>query len=526
MGITRRSVLAAFGLALGTLAAPARWAFAGGTTRRLTILHTNDLHGHLTPWVGWEGELKGRAVGGLARLAAAVRAARADAGGDVLLLDAGDLLGDTMIADLTRGRAPIRALNSLRYDAMTVGNHEPDFGARVLAERMGDATFPVVAANLARRGGGKPFAPPYVIKTVGGVRVGILGLAYPKTPRTTAAKNVEGLDFQEPVAAVRRHLPQMRREGAELSVVLSHLGLGGDEHLARSVEGIDVIVGGHSHNRMPEAQVVGRTLIVQAGAHGSDLGRLDLDLEGGRVVAHRRTLIPLVHDDVPADAEAEAFLATLLAPHEGALNEVIGRASGWLVRAQTLAGQDARKRDEESPVDSLFADILRAETKADVALLPGVGYGVAIPPGEVTASQLRQLVPHGGEVVTMRLSGAEILKVLEQAVENATTDDPAAKIGGMIQISGLRFRYDPGGAKGGRVLEVEHTEGAWDPSAEYTVATSSMLASGGHNYRTLTLGRERAGRGAQYEVIREWFAKNSPVATPRRGRIERLRGEP
>ena len=95
------------------------------------------------------------------------------------------------------------------------------------------------------------------------------------------------------------------------------------------------------------------------------------------------------------------------------------------MRAQTLAGQEARKRYEESPIDSLFADILREETKADVALLPGVGYGVAIPPGPITAAQLRQLVPHEGKVVTMRLSGIQIIEVLEQAVENVFTDDPA-----------------------------------------------------------------------------------------------------
>ena len=424
-----------------------------------------------------------------------------------------------MIADLTEGKAMVEALNHLGYDAMAIGNHEPDFGTAVLRQRMKDATFTVVAANLIERKGSKPFAKPYVVKKVGGVAVGILGLAYPKTPWTTAAKNVAEVEFQDPVPAVKHYLPKMRDDGAELVVVLSHLGLGGDKLLAKAVEGIDVIVGGHSHNRMAKAEKVGTTLIVQAGAHGSDLGRLELTVERGKVTAHVCTLTLLDHDKVEADADAERLLKRLLEPHRKAMDEVVGKAAGWLVRAQTLAGQEARKRDEESPIDSLFADILREQTKADVALLPGVGYGVAIPPGPITAAQLRQMVPHEGKVVTMRLSGTQIIEVLEQAVENVFTDDPAVKVGGMIQVAGIRFRYDPKMAKGHRVWHVERTEGRWKPMDEYTVATNTMMAGGGHNYRTLTKGEKRAEHGSQYEMIRDWFTKNSPVATPRPGRI-------
>ena len=148
----------------------------------------------------------------------------------------------------------------------------------------------------------------------------------------------------------------------KLVVVLSHLGLSGDKKLAEAVEGIDVIVGGHSHNRMTKAERVGDTLIVQAGAHGSDLGRLDLTIAKGKVTGHRRTLIALDHDKVPADPEAEKLLERLLQPHRKAMDEVVGKAGGWLVRAQTLAGQEARKRDEESPIDSLFPPVFFSPT--------------------------------------------------------------------------------------------------------------------------------------------------------------------
>jgi 5'-nucleotidase/UDP-sugar diphosphatase len=514
-------------VALLSLAAilPAEAGDMNPGVRKVVILHTNDLHGHLTAWTGWEGDLKGKTVGGLDRLAGAVAQVRKEHGEAVLLLDAGDLIGDSMVADLTEGKALIDALNYLRYDAWAVGNHEPDFDMEKLRRRAGDAKFPLLAANIVIKKDGALFTKPYIVKKVNGVSVGILGLAYPKTERTTAKKNVETVTFHDPVPAAKRFLPKMRTEGAEIVVVLSHLGLSGDEKLAQAVKGIDVIVGGHSHNRMAEAEQVGNTLIVQAGAHGSDLGRLDLIIEKSRITAHRRTLIPLDHEKVPSDPSAARLLEDLLKPHRKALNEVVGKADDWLVRAQTLAGQKACKRDEESPIDSLFADILRAEAKADIALLPGIGYGVAIPPGPITAAQLRQMVPHEDKVVTMRLSGAQVAEVLEQAVENVFSDDPQVKVGGMVQVSGIRFRYDPKLAKGQRVWHVERTGGRWDTTAEYLVVTNSMLAAGGHNYLTFTKGKDRAELGSQYETIRRWFTGHSPVVTPPTGRIAKA-GKP
>ena len=268
--------------------------------KMLTILHTNDLHGHIRPWLGWEGELAGKTIGGFDRIAAVVKQVRAETP-NVLLLDAGDALGDTMIADLTKGRAILELMNAVGYDAMSIGNHEPDFTTAALREWIANAEFPVLAANVTERATGKLFTKPYIVREIGGIEVGILGLAYPNTPLTTGMKNVEDVEFGPAVEAARRFTPELKREGAQLIIALTHLGLGADKKLAEAVPEIDVIVGGHSHNRMSDALQVGRTLIVQAGAHGSDVGRLDLTLTDGRITKHDRKLIELDNTVVPSD---------------------------------------------------------------------------------------------------------------------------------------------------------------------------------------------------------------------------------
>lgn len=505
-------------------AEPSRDRTAGRTEDRgLVILHTNDIHGHVEPWSGWEGELAGKTVGGFDRIASVVRRVRSEEGeGSVLLLDAGDAVGDTMIAGLTKGRAVIDLMNAVGYDAMAVGNHEPDFAAGGLAELQKSARFPLLAANLSRPSGVVDLTPCFV-RHVGGVKVGVLGLAYPNTPLTTAKRNVEGLAFVgDPAAVVEEWIPRMRREGAEVIVVLSHLGLGADRALAKTVSGIDVIVGGHSHNRMREAVQVGNTLIVQAGAHGSDVGRLDLTVEGGRVSGHHRTLISLDNAVVESDPETARLMQTLVGQRRDEMNERIGEARSPLVRAQTIAGQEPEKRDRQSPVDSLFADIVREVTRCDVALLPGVGYGVAIPPGPITAASLRNLVPHESKVVTLRLTGEQLKQVLEQSVENAYADDPQKKVGGMIQVSGLRFDYVAEAAAGRRVREVTVNEQPLDPQRRYKVATNSMLADGGHNYRTFRDAEGRREERGQYEMIKGWISEARHVSAPPDQRIHRL----
>jgi 2',3'-cyclic-nucleotide 2'-phosphodiesterase (5'-nucleotidase family) len=175
---------------------------------------------------------------------------------------------------------------------------------------------------------------------------------------------------------------------------------------------------------------------VQAGAHGSDVGRLDLTFADGRIASHQRTLITLDHATVPADPPTAELIASLEKPFRSQLDEIIGEALSSIPRAQTLAGQEPRKRDQPSPADTLFAEILRETTGSEIALLPGVGYGVALQPGPVTAEALRDLVPHESKVVTLTLTGAQIREILatssrehfqRRSEDESRRDDPGER---------------------------------------------------------------------------------------------------
>jgi 2',3'-cyclic-nucleotide 2'-phosphodiesterase (5'-nucleotidase family) len=487
--------------------------------QNITILFTGDRHGHIAPWLGWEKPLLGKTVGGMDRLASVVREIRREVGAErVLLLDSGDAIGDTFIAAQTKGRAVVDLMNLVGYDAMTIGNHEPDFTPEELRLRMREAKFPFLAANVFNEDG-SPFAQPYMVRNLAGVKVGILGLGYAKTPLTTAEKNVRGMKFGDPLEAARKALPQLEQEGAEIIVALAHGGLGAELKWAEELPGIHVVVGGHSHNRVEQPLRTGNAIVVQAGAHGADVGRLDLEIEGKRIVAHRLTLVLLDNEKIPSAREVAERMQSLAAPYRHAAEEIVGTAVEPIIRAQTMAGGLPRKRNHESPADSLFADILRQMTGADVALLPGVGYGVAIPKGPITVEMLRNLIPHDSKVVTCFLTGHQVRQVLEQSLTNTFTDDPQQKVGGMIQVSGLEFIYDRDAAPDRSLLQVRVGGDVLEDSRKYRVATNTLLASGGHNYSSFREAIDRREHGEHFEMVRSWIKEQGQIRPPAPGRI-------
>ena len=254
------------------------WSYAAQVN--LKILYVNDFHGFAEPYKATANDAP---LGGIAYLAGAVDRARHNQ--PSLLLAAGDMIQGNAWANLFRGKSTIDVMNAMKFDAMVVGNHEFDFGPKVLKERMAQARFPLLGANVK----GLPGLKPYVVKNLQGVRIAIIGVVTPETPVTTHPRNVAGLTFSTPESAVRKYLLELKGR-ADIIIVLSHCGFQADKELAARVPGIDVIVGGHSHTKILQPELVGQTIIVQAWEHAKALGILNLQVKDGKVVGFDGTL--------------------------------------------------------------------------------------------------------------------------------------------------------------------------------------------------------------------------------------------
>lgn len=471
----------------------ARPARASGT---VTILHTNDIHGDLREFVVDTGDAtsqtgdRGRSyqeyprrgiIGGFARLATAVdRVRRARPPGSVILVDAGDTFGDGLLANLTRGEATVRLMNALGYSFMALGNHDFEYTADRTRELQSLARFPMRAANaVVTATGATVLGDPTLVVNAGGVRVGLLALGYHNTDQTGNKDNTRGLSFTSGVESARTLVPALRGR-ADVVVVVSHQGTAVDSLLAVQVSGIDVIVGGHSHDRISPPRRVADTWIVQALSDASALGELTIVVSDGRVTTVSGGVRELYADDYTPDPRFVQMVDSIRRPFLDTLQAVIGTA-------ETRLG---RQYKSESPIDVLAADILRRAGNSDVAFLPGLGFGVTIQPGPITREMLVGLFPHPTSVIHERLSGRQIFAVLEQSATNLRPLNDLERVGGLIQTSGLRWKVDLTKPVGHRVSDVRVGERVLDADTQYRVTTNGGLLQGTHRQATFGEGTE------------------------------------
>jgi 2',3'-cyclic-nucleotide 2'-phosphodiesterase (5'-nucleotidase family) len=432
---------------------------AASAPTTVTIFHTNDIHARVA---------SSATTLGYARIATLVQAERA-ANPNVLLLEAGDAFHGQTIANLSRGQAIVEIMNVMQYDAMVPGNHDFNFGQERLRELAGLARFPLLAANIEGSN-----LPSHVIRTVGGRRIAIIGVATPETAYKTHPRNVVGLTFRTPSESIGRLVASLRTQ-ADLIVVLAHLGQDGDytsRALARDVQGIDLIIDGHSHDF--GALQVGRTLIVQAGEFGNHLGRVDVvfDQSGVRMA---NTLIEAAQSTAVAQDPRVLEIINHYTQQVSALHaQVIGSAS---VR---LEGDRAVVRTAESNLGNLVTDAMLRVTGADFAVTNGGGIRASIPAGQVTRRHVFDVLPFGNLVVTQKIRGAQVLELLEFSARLLP-----AQNGGFLQAAGLTFSIDTAREAGKRIHSVKVKGQVLHPDKEYTMATNDFLAAGGDGYALL-----------------------------------------
>jgi sulfur-oxidizing protein SoxB len=392
-------------------------------------------------------------MGGYAHLATLVRRVRAERPGRTLVLDGGDALQGSATALWSRGDDMLRATNQLGVELFTA-HWEFIYGLERVRELFGDRETrgrfagEFLAQNVSEVGWGDRLFTPATVRELGGVRVGVIGQAFPYTPIAHPRRFVPDLTFgirEDDVQALVRELREERK--ADCVVLLSHNGIAVDLKLAARVSGLDVILGGHTHDGLPEPIEVGRTLVISSGSHGKFLSRLDLDVQGGRVVAHRYRLLPVLADLLPADPTMDALIHEVRAPHEAKLGEALAVSDTLLYRRGNFNGT----------FDEIILDALLKRADAEVAFSPGFRWGLTVVPGQ--AITLEDVYAHTAltyaSTWTRPMTGKEILGLMEDVADNLFHADPYYRQGGdMVRVGGLTYAIDPAARIGRRIRDV------------------------------------------------------------------------
>jgi 2',3'-cyclic-nucleotide 2'-phosphodiesterase (5'-nucleotidase family) len=474
----------------------------------ITVVHTNDLHSHLSP--ATDGV---EPVGGIARVATLINRIRASEP-YVIVLDAGDMFMGTPFFTFYGGKAELECYNAIGYDAVAVGNHELDNGPRALLELEDDAEFTFLSANLARRRSGKPIFEPYLLlETEEDISVAILGLTPGGISEMVGPSAIASLTAKSPVRTAREMIPILR-DAADAVIVLSHLGLDDDKNLARQVPGIDLIVGGHSHDLLEKpvkirnidaARGAATTYIVQAGWGGTHVGRVDMSFEDGDLAGVEARLIPAT-SAVNENREVARIVGKYWNSMESTVTEVVARATGGFPRDRSL-------RTGESPLGNLVADAIRDATGADFAVQNSGGIRSGFGPGPVTVWDVYSALPFDNKLVLLELSGDEVGDLAGEIARRIGR-------GSFCQVSGVSFEiYD------GMPRDIRVADSPLDRNATYTVGTISYLAEGGCNYAPLTNARVLSTSDEfQRDITVEYFRKLKNLNPRTEGRIRIKRG--
>ena len=506
-------------------------ALAGADVVYLNILHTNDIHGGIVPrkatfmnpdfppWIGGGAWISGYVE--------QVREQCRSNGEYCLLIDVGDIYQGTPTGNYDSGTLVMDWMNLAGYDMMTLGNHDFDDGTSNALRLCRMAGFPVVCANLVETSTGEIPEPvePYVIMDFDGVGVAFIGLATPDTYGMVDPEMLEGYIFADEAEATARYMEEAEAEGADVVVIVSHLGQppdperyldrvftaweAGEEYvkdfslnnaeLSTIVPGIDVIISGHTHIGFAEPWVnpVTHTVVVQGYANGTGIGhlRLALDTDTGTLVGYDcpygEEYISLLHDEFTPDPGIEAVIEEYRLVAESGMDDVIGEAL-----------QEIPRGSAEHPLGRLVADAMLDVTEADVALMNRGGIRASIPRGPVTPRIVYEAIPFEEDLYLIRLTGAELLQVLEAGMQGRRRD---------MEIAGFTAVRNQASPDGSKIEEPLVNGVPLDPGLTYTLVTTGYLAQGNVGYDILREYEPFAAGVTLLQAVVDYVSRVSPL---------------
>ena len=411
-------------------------------------------------------------MGGLDRVATVLAAIRAERPG-ALLLDGGDTWQGSYSALKSQGRDMVRVMNALEVDAMT-SHWEFTLGIDRVTEIVdNELNFPFLGANIFDAEWDEPAYDPYTMFERGGVKIAVIGQAFPYLPVANPRWMFPGLSFGIRQDRLAEMVQEVRDGGAECVVLLSHNGFDVDRKLAGEVPGIDVILTGHTHDAIPEPVLVGRTHLIASGSHGKFVSRIDLDVRDGEVKELRHKLIPIFSDVIEPDRKIAALIAQERAPYEAEMAEVIGRTDSLLYRRGNFNGT----------WDDLICNALIEEREADIALSPGFRWGASLLPGDEIRREdiFNATAMTYPEVYRNEMTGETLKLILEDVADNLFNPDPYYQQGGdMVRVGGMGYRIDINKKQGERISDMTllKTGELIDPAKTYVVAGWASVNQG------------------------------------------------
>lgn len=479
---------------------------------RITILFFNDLHGHLMPFkVKTEkGKLE---VGGIARLATLIENIRKENRQEntrTFVLNAGDILQGTPLSTVFHGRPDIECFNAIGVDAMTVGNHEFDFGIENFLSLKKMAAFPFISSNIIWKDSGNLVCKPLVsYKVSENIFLSVIGATTRTLLVTTKPEYVKDLAVLNSVETVKEAFKGVKDKGPV--ILLSHSKFKTDQSIAGAVPELAAVIGGHDQILLSPYRKVGEVPIFQAFEKGRYLGRIDFRIEPLTAKTHliNHTYIPVTADIEP-DPRIERIVRVYHERLDKSFKEVLGKSKTF------LDGERERVRYEETTLGNLVTDIMRQYTGADIALLNGGSLRASIDVGPVTIEDVFRSMPYSNEIIIVELTGEDIRQLLARSVQGTRADED----GGFLQVSGIRFTV--GGHKVEKIV-LSSKNRMIQADKKYRVAITDFLASGGDGYTLFVDKSHENTRLPLRELIVETIRTRGSVTSAIEGRILRVK---
>tara|TARA_R110002051_G_scaffold83650_9_gene148355 strand:+ start:34179 stop:35873 length:1695 start_codon:yes stop_codon:yes gene_type:complete len=411
-------------------------------------------------------------MGGMDRISTVVKSIRADRP-DALLLDGGDTWQGSLTALRTNGQDMVNVFNALGTDAMT-SHWEFTLGIdRVMEIVENELNFPFLGANIFDTEWDERVFEPYKMFERGGVQIAVIGQAFPYMPIANPKWMFPDLSFGVRQDNIAELVQEVRAAGATLVVLLSHNGFDVDRKLAANVDGIDVILTGHTHDALPEPVLVNKTYLIASGSHGKFVTRLDLDVRDGEMKGIKHRLIPVFTDVIAPDPEMTTLVEAERAPYKAELEEVIGKTDSLLYRRGNFNGT----------WDDLICNALISEREADIALSPGFRWGASLLPGDdITREDIFNATAMSyPQAYRSEMTGDTLHIIMEDVADNLFNPDPYYQQGGdMVRVGGMGYRIDINKPQGERITEMTllKTGELIDPAQTYVVAGWASVNEG------------------------------------------------